>query len=101
MIESAQHGIETYKSIFILREEYQERISTLGTRTKNAQKLLQHMYITPILSVRSVEKELEISFSSANRLLKSMEDIGILTQSKGHSQSRLFVLEKYIDLFRR
>ena len=100
LVESAQHGIETYKSIFILREEYEKKILTLGARTKNAQKLLQQMYMTPILSVRSVEKVLEISFSSANRLLKSLVEMGILTQIRGHSQGRLFVLEKYLDLFR-
>lgn len=100
LVESAKHGIETYKSIIILREEYERKILTLGARTKNAQKLLQQMYKTPILSVRSVEKKLEISFSSANRLLKSLEEMGILTEIKGHSQSRLFVLEKYLDLFR-
>ena len=100
LVESAQHGIETYKSIFILREEYEKKILTLGARTKNAQKLLQQMYMTPILSVRSVEKVLEISFSSANRLLKSLAEMGILTQIRGHSQGRLFVLEKYLDLFR-
>ena len=100
LVESAQDGIETYKSIIILREEYERKILTLGARTKNAQKLLQQMYMTPILSVRSVEKVLEISFSSANRLLKSLEEMGILTQIRGHSQGRLFVLEKYLDLFR-
>lgn len=100
MIESAQDGIETYKSIIILCEEYERRISTLGARTKIAQKLLQQMYITPIISARSVEKVLEISFSSANRLLKSLEEMGILTQISGHSQGRLFVLEKYLNLFR-
>ena len=100
MVESAQHGIETYKSIIILHEEYEKKILTLGARSKNAEKLLQQMYMTPILSVRSVEKVLEISFSSANRLLKSLEEMGILTQIKGHSQGRLFVLEKYLNLFR-
>ena len=88
IVESAQHGIETYKSIIILHEEYEKKILTLGARSKNAEKLLQQMYMTPILSVRSVEKVLEISFSSANRLLKSLEEMGILTQIKGHSQGQ-------------
>ena len=100
LVESTEHGIDTYKSIIILREEYERKILTLGARTKNAQKLLQQMYKTPILNVRSVEKKLEISFSSANRLLKSLQEMGILTEIKGHSQSRLFVLEKYLNLFR-
>ena len=100
LVESAQHGVDTYKSVVILSEEYEKKIVSLGVRSKNAQKLLQQMYITPILSVRSVEKELEISFSSANRLLKTMVEMGILTEIRGHSQSRLFVLEEYLELFK-
>jgi len=58
------------------------------------------MYATPIITARSVEKELDISFSSANRLLKSLTELGILKKTTGYSRNRLFVLEKYLNLFR-
>lgn len=98
--ETAQHGLETFKGIIALRQKYDAKILTLGSRAKNAQKLLQRMYATPILNARSVEKELGISFSSANRLLKSLIELGVLTETTGHSRNRLFVLEKYLNLFR-
>ena len=98
IVETAQHGLETFKAIIALRQEYDVKILTLGPRAKNAQKLLQRMYATPIVNVRSVEKELDISFSSANRLLKSLTELGVLTETTGHSRNRLFVLEKYLNL---
>ena len=100
IVETAQHGLKTFKAIIALRQEYDVKILTLGPRAKNAQKLLQRMYATPIVNVRSVEKELDISFSSANRLLKSLTELGVLTETTGHSRNRLFVLEKYLNLFR-
>ena len=100
IVETTQHGLKTFKAIIALRQEYDTKILTLGVRAKNAQKLLQRMYATPIVNVRSVEKELDISFSSANRLLKSLTALGILKETTGHSRNRLFVLEKYLNLFR-
>ena len=99
IVETAQHGLKTFKAIIALRREYNTKILTLGARAKNAQKLLQHMYATPIITVRSVEKALDTSFSSANRLLKSLTELGVLKETKGHSRNRLFVLEKYLNLF--
>ena len=100
IVETAQHGLKTFKAIIELRKEYDTKISTLGSRAKNAQKLLQLMYATPILNARSVEKGLDISFSSANRLLKSLTELGVLKETTRHSRNRLFVLEKYLNLFR-
>ena len=100
IVETAQHGLKTFKAIIALRQEYDTKILTLGSRAKNAQKLLQFMYGTPIVNARSVEKELEISFSSANRLLKSLTELGMLREATAHSRNRLFILEKYLNLFR-
>ena len=98
--ETAQHGIETFKAIIALQEEYKEKILTLGSRAKKAHKLLHLMYTKPKVKVRTVEDRLEMDFSSANRLLKSLTELDILEEITGYSRNRLFVLEKYLDLFR-
>ena len=100
IVETTQHALKTFKAIIALPQEYDVKILTLGSRAKNAHKLLQRMYATPIVNARSVEKELDISFSSANRLLKSLTELEILRETTGHSRNRLFVLEKYLNLFR-
>ncbi len=100
VVETAQGAIKTFTAIMTLQQEYNTKILRLGSRSKNAQKLLQHMYGAPIVKARSIEKELSISFSSANRLLKSLTELGILKETTGHSRNRLFVLEKYLNLFR-
>ncbi|MCY4402542.1 MAG: Fic family protein [Candidatus Poribacteria bacterium] len=100
IVETAQHGIDTFKAIIALQKDYETKILTLGSRTKKAQKLLHLMYTSPIVNVRSVERELEMGYSSANRLLKSLIELNIIEEITGHTRNRLFVLEKYINLFR-
>ena len=98
--ETAQNGLETFKGILELQQEYDTNILTLGSRAKNAQKLLLLMYANPIVNVKLVEMGLDMGFSSANRLLKSLTELGILREVTGFSRNRLFVLEKYLNLFR-
>jgi len=100
IVETAQHGIDTFKAIIALQKDYETKILTLGSRAKKAKKLLHFMYTSPIVNVRSVERELEMGYSSANRLLKSLIELNIIEEITGHTRNRLFVLEKYINLFR-
>ena len=72
---------------------------TLGVMAKKAQTLLLFMFSRPIINNKIVQKELDISFNSANRMIKSLADLGILNEITGYSRNRLFVLKEYLDLF--
>jgi Fic family protein len=100
IVDTAQHGIETFRGIIALRQEYDEKILTLGSRAKNAHKLLRFMFTQPIVNAKRATKELGMAFSSTSLLLKSLTELGILKEITGFSRNRLFVLEKYLNLFR-
>ncbi len=101
VIYTAKDGIETFKEIVALRQRYDSRVISLGSRAKNAQKLLLFMFSHPIVNTKTVAKELQISFNSANRLLKSLVDLRILKEATRFSRNRLFILDKYLNLFKR
>ena len=98
--DAARHGIEIFREIISLRQEYEEKILTLGSRAKNAHKLLQSMFAQPIVNANWAAAELGMVFSSASLLLKSLTELGILKETTGFSRNRLFVLEEYLNLFR-
>ncbi len=100
IVETAEHGIKTFKRMIALRGEYDEKILLLRSRAKKAQTLLNLMYTEPIVSVNLVVEELNMNYPTANRLLKSLTDLGILKETTSYSRNRLFVLEKYMNLFR-
>ena len=100
IVETTEHGIKTFKAIMELQQEYEEKILILRSRAKNAQKLLNFMYDDPIVSVNWVVEKLNMNFPTANRLLKSLTELGVLKETTGYSRNRLFVLEKYLNLFR-
>ena len=98
--DTAQHRIEIFREIIALRREYEEKVLTLGSRAKNAHKLLRFMFGQPIVNVKLATEELGIALSTVNLLLKSLTELGILKETTGYSRNRLFVLEKYLNLFR-
>ena len=100
VVETAQHGLKTFKAIIALRQEYDTKILTFGSRSKNAQRLLRFMYTEPITNVNRVVEKLNMNYPTTNRLLKSLAELGILRETTGFSRNRLFVLEKYLNLFR-
>ena len=101
LIDTASDGINTFKNIVSLRQRYETKIMTLGARAKNAQRLLLYMFSRPVLNNKIVEREFHISFNSANRLIKSLTDLGLLEEITGYSRNRLFVLKEYLDLFKK
>ncbi len=100
IVETAQHGLRTFKALMALRQEYDAKILTLGSRSKNAHKLLRFMYAEPITNVNRVVEKLNMNYPTTNRLLKSLAALGVLKEITGFSRNRLFVLEEYLNLFR-
>ncbi len=100
VIETARSGKDTFKKIISLRQRYEERVLVLGVRTKTAQKLLLLMFSNPIVSVNIVADKLGMSFATANRLARSLEELKIIENITGYSRNRFFVLKEYLDLFK-
>lgn len=101
IIDTANNGVNTFKDIVRLRQQYEAKIMTLGSRAKNAQRLLYYMFSRPVVNNKIAQGELKISFNSANRLIKSLTDLMVLKEITGHSRNRLFVLKDYLDLFNK
>ena len=100
VIQSSQKSKEAFLKIGILRENYAKKIVTLGRRSQLAKTLIESLYSNPIISPREVEKRLDVAPATANRLLKSMEEIGVLKEKTGFSRNRLYELHEYLDIFR-
>jgi Fic family protein len=99
VIYTANDAINVFKDIINLRQEYEQKILSLGVRAKNAQRLLLYMFSHPIVSTKIVERNLGISNNNANRLIKSLVDLNILIETTGYSRNRLYSLNDYLSLF--
>ena len=98
--QTAQNSIDTFKAIIGLRQkiEYQD-ILTLGKKTGLAQKFLHYLYSKPIVSSKETSTQLSVNPSTALRLIDDFIRLGILKELTGYKRNRVFVFNKYLQLF--
>jgi len=98
--QTAQNSIETFKAIIALRQEVEHRdILMLGKKIKLAQNLLHFLYSNPVTDSQDISKHLSINPSTALRLIEDFIRMGILKEITGYKRNRVFVFEKYLQLF--
>jgi len=72
---------------------------TFGKKAHNASKLLEYLYQRPIISVSDIVEPLGITKQTANLLVKEFEGKGILREVTGYQRNKLFVFERYLNIY--
>jgi Fic family protein len=102
VIDTAQKGVDTFKSILQLRTELEDsRILGLNRKVPLAKELLQYLYGHPVITALDVEEDLRVSKPTANAIIRDFEKLRILKEQTGYKRNRIFVFERYLDLFRK
>ena len=98
--DTAQKGKDTFQKIIALRHQTEEKIMTLGKKTKVAQRLLKELFSQPILTVNQAKQKLGIgTHQSANALIKDFQRLEILEEITSYKRNRLFMFKEYMALF--
>jgi len=100
VIETAKSSISTFDNILQLQKKTDEAIQSLGSRTGNAQKVVQHLYKRPVVSAEQACKAAGVSMPTAYKLIRSLEELEILQEITGTARGRVYVFGKYLDLYR-
>jgi Fic family protein len=99
VIETAQSGIDTFDAILKLQDDVDERIEPLGRRAENARKVIRALYERPLTDAERVADVTGLSMTAAYNLIDAMEEQDILTEITGAKRNRLYLFERYLNLF--
>lgn len=100
VIETAELGVKTFEKIIQLQITLEEKINTLGKSSSDVRKVIDRLYINPIIDAHKVQRIIEKSNVSAYKLIKLMEELDILHQIRRVKRGRLYIFRKYFDLFK-
>ncbi len=100
VIETAENGVTTFDAILQLQKSVDKRLEELGTRTADAQKIVQYLYKKPIIDAVKISKITEKSLASVYKLISILEELEILREVTGQKRGKLYSFESYVKLFK-
>lgn len=100
VIETAKSSITTFDNILKLQKQVDVQIQTLGSRTANAQKVVNYLYQHPMIDAAKLSKVAEISSASAYKLIADLEQFEILKEITGGKRGKMYMFEAYLKLFK-
>ena len=97
--QTAQNGVNVFQNILVLKNDVEQKVLSLGKKSKRASALLKLIYSKPLISSKEVSEYLNCTDATANTLIKDFEKLGILFEITGYKRNKLFTFEKYLNLF--
>jgi len=100
VIETSKESIQVFKDIIALKTDIEtNRLPKLGSKIENAQQLMKQLFQVPITDSKQVSELLEISPSTANRLIKELIELKILFELTGYKRNRKYMFTEYFKIF--
>jgi len=99
IIETCKNGINTFDNILQLKKITEEKIQKLGTRTGNAQIVINALYENPYTKAVSIHELTGLSMPASYTLISELEKSSILLKYSGNKRNRQYVFWDYLQLF--
>jgi len=99
IIETSKTATETLRAIFALRNKTTELLGNLGRAAPNATRIVDYLYQKPIVTSQELSRQLSFSKATADRLISTLTELGILYELTGQSRNRVYYFRDYYLLF--
>ncbi|MGA1464943.1 MAG: Fic family protein [Balneolaceae bacterium] len=99
IIETAKASIETFDQIMKLQKRVDSQLQKLGPRTNNARKVVNQLYIKPLINAQLVAQITNSSLPTSYTLINELEELGILKEITGAKRGRQYWFQEYVHLF--
>lgn len=101
VFEVSQQATDTARDILALREHHRTMISeNFGRAAGNGIRVLERLYEKPLITVTEVQSLIGTTYPAANNLIKLFTNSAMLVETTGQKRNRVFMYQKYVDLFR-
>lgn len=96
--ETATEATETARTILALRTVDGALIQSQGGL--NGMRLHDLLFDRPLVNVKLVKERLQVSFATANNIVRDFEAAGLLREITGGRRNRVFAYDRYLDLLK-
>ena len=98
--EVAEEATTTARRIVALRERHRQLIvDRFGRVAANGLRVLESLYLRPLITVNGVAELTGVTFAAASQLVKRLVEHGLLREVTGQARNRRFRYDEYVELF--
>ena len=102
VLETSKESIQVFKDIIALKTDIEtNRLPKLGSKIEKGQQLIKQLFQVPITDAKQVAELLQVSPSTANRLIKDLIELKILSELTGYKRNRKYMFRDYFKIFHR
>ncbi|MBI4683986.1 MAG: Fic family protein [Nitrospirae bacterium] len=98
VINQSKDAITDAKKILTLHAEYQTLLEETRKVPESAHRLIDEIFVNPVISISGVSKKWKISFNSVKTGVLRLVSIGILHELSGKKRNKLFIAPKLLKL---
>ena len=99
VIETAKNSVSTFDSILKLQKEVEAKIQKLGSRSKNAQLIINYLFQRPIIDAQKVKILTSLSSPSVYKLIDELEKLEIINEITGGKRGKIYLFRDYTKFF--
>ncbi len=96
--EISVQAVDAARAFLKLQEEHHARIMRLGRAAGSAMQLFDLIFKKPLVTVKSVSRELSLSAPAARKSITNMEKLGILKEVSGKRRDREYLYQQYFNI---
>ena len=97
--ETAERATNTAQTVVAIRQHDMRSVAGLGATSDNALKLLDHLYRSPVVRIKDVEKIVGLSNPNAIALINRLVRLNILKEITNRKRNKVFAYSRYIEAF--
>jgi len=97
--QTASKGRDVFRQVLTLRNEAEQIALGMGKRAGTARAALNVLYRQPVIEASDLERALEVTTPTANALIKTLIEKGILVETTGQQRGRVYAFQRYLELF--
>ncbi|MDI6734936.1 MAG: Fic family protein [bacterium] len=98
IITQSNDAISDAKKIIELNAEYKKRLEVTKKVPQTAQRLIDEIFLNPVISISAVSKKWKVPFMSVKRGVERLVEIEILKEVSGKERNRFFVADKLLKV---
>lgn len=100
IISTATNAKETFIKIIQLQKDMEVKLHSFGTKSEKINTILNSFYDTPTLSAKDIVIRTGIADKTTRNMLEMMLEEGLIKEMTGYGRNKLFIFEKYFNLFK-